>query len=102
MLAGTIRSGDPVPEDDDGIHYVNWGEYSFPIVGIVEDNEGFYVVQFDDGLFMVNPASLIFDWRIYYWISDHDVETIWYDGGDEMEYGLETFIEYVEDTLVIG
>ena len=106
MLAGTVRGGDPIPEEDDGIHYVNYGEWSYPIVGIVDDNEGHFVVQFDDGLFTINPASLVFDWRIYFWISDHDAETIWYDGGgmpgEEMEYGLVTFIEYVEDVQVIG
>ncbi len=57
--------------------------------------ENWWIVQFDDGEFAVDPAGWVQDLGVWYPVVDVDAEGVWYSGDDGYDYLLEHDLEYV-------
>jgi hypothetical protein len=82
-------------EASTGDHRVSWDDgWDYPLVGT--DESGHWVVEFDDGEYLVDPSGWIFDDATWYPISSIGTEGIWYIGNDGFEYLLEEFGSPIE------
>ena len=89
--AGTAQA----EEESESGRWVCWDDgWEYPLVGI--DESGQWVVDFDDGEYLVDPFGWISDGVTWYEIAAVGTDGIWYVGNDGFEYLLEGFDSSVE------
>ena len=69
-----------------GAHWLRWDDgWEYPIAEV--DDEGNWIVEFDDDDYLVDPTGWVFD-DAWYAIAALDSQGIWYDGCDGFVYLL--------------
>ena len=75
--------------------WVSWDDgWEYPLVG--NDENGLWVVAFDDGEYLVDPFGWISDDATWYAIAAVGADGIWYLGNDGFEYLLDGFDSSIE------
>ena len=92
-VGGLARAeGDNFPESQFP-QWVSWEDgWAYPIWGYTDD--GRWVVEFDDGYYIVDPAGWVFDLGVWYAIVEAVDGVVWYSGDDGWDWGLEHDLEY--------
>jgi len=101
LLAGSVFGGEDPDPPLEGQYYVWDDGYGYPIVGFTAQ-EGWWVAEFDDGEWAVNPAGHVFDSGFWYPVNETDEEGVYFDAFDGYIYLHVTDLEYVEDVLSEG
>lgn len=82
-------------EESGGEHRVSWEDgWDYPLVGT--DASGHWIVECDDGEYLVDPSGWVYDDATWYPISAVGADGIWYIGNDGFEYLLDGFVSSAE------
>ena len=75
--------------------WVSWDDgIAYPVHDIAED--GSWIVKFDDGFFVVDPAGFVYDSGVWYAVTEQDSEGFWFAGDDGYEYLLVSDVELID------
>ena len=96
LLVARSGFGAPTSELDENLgQWVSWEDgWAYRITGLTADG-AWWVVEFDDGEFAVDPAGWVSDSQVWYPIIETDSEGVWFSGDDGYDYLLEHDLEYV-------
>ena len=97
VLAGSsltkANDTDGDPGEGPRSQYLSWEDgWAYPIWGFTDEGE--WVVEFDDGFYIIDPAGWVHDLGVWYAIVDAHDGQVWYSGDDDWDYCLEHDLEY--------
>ena len=105
LASRTARASGPLAGNagglaETGAQWVSWADgWAYPIVGFSEQ-DGSWIVEFDDGEWAIDPSGWILDSGVWYEISEIDAEGVWYFGDDGFVYLLTTDLMFpAEESL---